>query len=134
MSTESSPSPSLTRSLSPVITVSITILLALAPAFAQDTIERARIEYLIRSIEGLKGAVFIRNGSEHDGRKAAAHLRMKWEKAGSKVVTAEDFIRLCASKSSMTGKPYSIRHANGQVTTAERYFRSKLLEYNQSGN
>ena len=53
---------------------------------AQDNIEKKKIEFLLSSIENLKGAKFIRNGSEYDdGKAAAAHLRMKLKNAGGKV-------------------------------------------------
>ena len=67
---------------------------------AQDNIEKKKIEFLISSVENLKRAKFIRNGSEYDGKEAAEHLRMKLQNA-LVVETADDFIRLCASKSSI---------------------------------
>src|SRR5512139_2442518 len=97
------------------ILVTAFVILALFPGavIAQDNIEQKKIEFLISSVENLKEAKFIRNGSEHDGKEAAEHLRMKLQKAGGKVQTADDFIRLCASKSSITGKPYMIRSSDG---------------------
>jgi hypothetical protein len=66
---------------------------------------------------------FIRNGSEYDdGKAAAAHLRMKLQNAGGKVQTADDFIRLCASRSYITGKPYMIRLSNGKTIKSEEYY------------
>ena len=50
---------------------------------AQDNIEKKKIEFLITSVEHLKGAKFIRNGNEHDCVEAAKHLRLKLEKAGT---------------------------------------------------
>jgi hypothetical protein len=99
-------------------------------ASAQDTIEKKKIEFLISSVENLKGAKFIRNGSEYNGKEAAEHLRMKLRKAGDKVRTADDFIRLCASKSYISGKPYMIRSSDGKTIKSEEYFREKLREYN----
>jgi hypothetical protein len=96
---------------------------------AQDNIEKKKIEYLISSIENLKDAIFIRNGSEYDGKIAAEHLRMKLKTAGGYVQTADDFIRLCASQSYITGKPYMIRLSNGKTIKSEEYFREKLKEY-----
>ena len=96
---------------------------------AQDNIEKKKIEFLISSVENLKGAIFIRNGSEYDGKAAAEHLRMKLKNAGGYVQTADDFIRLCASKSYITGKPYMIRLSNGKTIKSEEYFREKLKEY-----
>ena len=96
---------------------------------AQDNIEKKKIEFLISSVENLKGAVFIRNGSENNGKAAAEHLRLKLKNAGGRVQTAEDFIRLCASQSYITGKPYLIRLSNGKTIKSEEYFREKLKEY-----
>ena len=96
---------------------------------AQDNIEKKKIELLISSVVHLKGAIFIRNGSEHNGKAAAEHLRMKLKNAGGRVQTADDFIRLCASKSYSTGNPYMIRLSNGKTIKSEEYFREKLKEY-----
>jgi hypothetical protein len=55
---------------------------------------------------------------------------MKLQKTGDKVQTADDFIRLCASKSYNSGKPYLIRFSDGENIKSEQYFREKLREYN----
>lgn len=107
----------------------VLVILLLLPAVhvcAGDPSEAARIQYLLASVEALEGAKFIRNGSEHDARAAADHLRLKLKAAGSKVKTAEDFIKFCASRSSMTGEPYLIRLADGTTVRSEVFFRNKL--------
>ena len=91
--------------------------------------EKKKIGFLISSVEHLEGATFMRNGSEHTGKEAAEHLRMKLKRAGGRVKTADDFIRLCASKSFLSGKPYVIKSSDGKTMTAEEYFRKKVLEY-----
>jgi hypothetical protein len=96
---------------------------------AQEDVEKKKIDFLLSSVENMKGAKFIRNGTEHGGKEAAAHLRMKLQKAGGKVRTADDFIRLCASKSFLTGTPYRIRSSDGKSVDSDRYFREKLKEY-----
>ena len=113
------------------ILVAVFAILALFPGSvsAQDNIEKKKIYFLISSVENLKEAKFIRNGSEHDGKEAANHLRMKLQKAGGKVQTADHFISLCASKSFITGKPYMIRFSDGKTTKSEEYFREKLKNY-----
>ena len=54
------------------------------------------------------------------------YLRMKWDKAGSRVKTAEDFIEKCASESSLSGEKYQIRFANGKTEYSGDYFREEL--------
>jgi hypothetical protein len=116
-----------------LVIIFVILVLFTAAVGAQDTIEKKKIAMLISSIEPLKGAVFIRNGAEYDGKKAAEHLRLKLKNAGSKVQTADDFIRLCASKSSITGKPYMIRLSNGKTIKSEEYFREKLKANSLTG-
>jgi hypothetical protein len=112
-----------------LVAISLALLLPAAhSSYAQDSEEAAKIQYLIKSVEGLQGAKFIRNGSEYDSAKAADHLRLKLKKAGSRVKTAEDFIQLC-SKSYLTGKEYRIRYPDGTTITAETFFRQRLKEY-----
>jgi hypothetical protein len=95
-------------------------------------LEARKIDYLIAAIETLPNAQFIRNGTAYDGKGAADHLRLKLQNAGSRVATAEDFIRLCASVSSMSGLPYQIRFADGHTVTSETFLRQKLLEFGQA--
>jgi hypothetical protein len=42
------------------------------------------------------------------------------------VKTAEDFIRLCGSKSSVSGKAYRIRFSDGTAMDTETFFRKRL--------
>ena len=98
-------------------------------AYTQDFSETAKIQYLIASVEALEGARFIRNGREYDTRAASNHLHLKLKTAGDKVRTAEDFISLCASKSSMTGEPYLIRFADGTTVKSEVFSKDKLKTF-----
>ena len=116
-----------------VLVASIVVLALLSGvANAQEDVEKKKIDFLLSSVEMMRGAKFIRNGVEHDGKEAAAHLRMKLQKAGGKVRTVDDFIKLCASKSFLSGKPYTIRSSDGKTVNSERYFREKLKEYDSA--
>ena len=107
---------------------SLLVFLALWGVVAQAAplSEPQKIEALIGAVEHLRGAVFIRNGSEYSGAQAAHHLRVKWDNAGSQVKTADDFIAKCAAQSSMSGKKYQIRFANGKTVDSQVYFRDEL--------
>jgi hypothetical protein len=102
---------------------------ALTGASDPSPIEDARIEYLLNVVASLQDAQFIRNGKTYDSKAAVAHLRTKLRAAGSRVQTAEDFIRDCASESSISGKPYEIRFADGTVLRTADFLRQKLLEF-----
>jgi hypothetical protein len=93
----------------------------------QALTEAQKIESLIQAIAGLQGqATFLRNGSEHDAKAAAEHLRLKWKNAGGHVKTAGDFIRLCATGSSLSGKPYRIRFKDGRELSSSDWFWTEL--------
>jgi hypothetical protein len=93
---------------------------------ARQLSEAQKIQALIASVEHLQGAVFIRNGTEHEAAEAAAHLRRKLDYAGKRVRTAEQFIDKLATGSSMTGKPYRIRFKDGHSVESAVYFREQL--------
>jgi hypothetical protein len=94
---------------------------------AQQTMsETQKIDHLILFIRNLKGATFIRNGTEHTAIAAADHLQMKREKVGSRIKTAKDFIDKIASKSSISGEYYMIRFANGREFPAQMVLTNEL--------
>jgi hypothetical protein len=101
----------------------------LSQAADLSPVQSARIEYLISTIESLPSAQFIRNGASYSAKAAADHLRLKLRNAGSRVRSAEDFIRYCASQSSISGLPYRIRFSDGQVISSGDYLRQMLADY-----
>jgi hypothetical protein len=84
------------------------------------------IEALLHYIAGLDGASFVRNGSDHTALEAEAHLRLKWTRQKSDIATAEDFIRLCGTQSSLSGKLYLIRFKDGHEEECARVLLRQL--------
>ena len=115
-------------SRSPVILL-LLLLFNGTGAFARDAHEQARIDYLIDSLGQMKGAVFIRNGTEYDAKAAQDHLRAKLNYVGDRVKTAEQFIQYCATQSSISHRPYQIRMVDGKVVNTSDYFAEKLREF-----
>ena len=104
---------------------------AVGPAGESAPTENSRIEYLLTVIASLPDAQFIRNGKAYDGKAAADHMRTKLRFAGPRVRTAEDFIRYCASQSSLSGQPYEIRFADGRAVRSADFLRQKLVEFDE---
>jgi hypothetical protein len=101
-------------------------LLALAlPVLAG---QEAEIEYLLVAVAN-SDCQFIRNGEAHDAAEAAAHLRMKYERAGWLVDDAEEFIDRLASKSSISGRPYAIQCQDAAPSPAQAWLTERLAEY-----
>lgn len=51
---------------------------------------------------------FVRNGKQYDSIEARYHIEKKYNYYKKKILTAEDFIRYSATKSSITGNPYTV--------------------------
>jgi len=115
--------------MSRLIAVALLTIATVASAGSRVPAEDARIEYLLAVVASLQDAQFIRNGTAYDSKSAVEHMRTKLHLAGSRVKTAEDFIRYCASESSVSGKPYEIRFPDGRVVLSADFLRQKLAEF-----
>ena len=111
---------------------SLFLLLSLVtPLFGREVKEQRRIDFLLHMVGSLDHSKFIRNGSEYDARAAEAHLRQKLDYGGERLKTAEQFIEYCATRSSLSGKAYQIRLADGNTVEAGPFLRGKLAEFDQ---
>jgi hypothetical protein len=108
------------------------VLTPLVQAQASAPTQAQRIDYLINSVESMGAAQFIRNGTPYDAKAAASHLRLKRRMGGSSCLTAEDFIRYCATQSSVSGKAYEIRLPDGTVVSAAAFLQGKLAEFDRA--
>ncbi len=88
--------------------------------------ERQKIERLMKHVETLTDAVFVRNDTEHTCLEAAEHMRDKWKWKNREISTARDFIRIAATKSSVSGKPYLIRFKDGREVKCGEYLAGEL--------
>jgi hypothetical protein len=88
--------------------------------------EKQKIEALIKHVEGLTDAKFVRNDREYDAKTAAKFLRGKWDANEDEIKTAKDFIEKAASVSSTSGKPYLIRFKGGKEIKSGEYLMSEL--------
>jgi hypothetical protein len=99
---------------------------------AQTTPQAAQeIKGLLDFVEH-SGCRFVRNGSEYPGAQARAHLEKKLNYLEGKnmVSSAEDFINLGATKSSMTGNAYEVRCPKG-VQMASAWLTTELQRQRQ---
>src|SRR4051812_43985653 len=85
----------------------------LAAAQSPSAVTTREIAHLFSALEQ-SNCQFNRNGSWYTPAQAGAHLRRKYDyllKDGL-VKSAETFIDLAASKSSMSGRPYLVKCGN----------------------
>jgi hypothetical protein len=94
---------------------------------AGDSLEQT-INYLLDYV-GKSDATFIRNGQKHTPEEAANHIKAKYEHFKNEIKTPEDFIRLAASKSLLTGEPYLVRAPDGKEMRLDIWLTNALKEY-----
>jgi len=97
---------------------------------AGDSLEQT-INYLLDYV-GKSDATFIRNGQTHAPKEAVNHIKAKYEHFKNEIKTPEDFIRLAASKSLLTGKPYLVRAPDGKEMRLDVWLTDALKEYRAS--
>jgi hypothetical protein len=95
------------------------------PALAHSMTEE--IDHLLGFIAASPCA-FIRNDVEYDGAHAVAHIQDKYDYYKSEIRSAEDFIRLAASKSMASGRPYLVR-CNATTTPAADWLNKELATF-----
>ena len=100
--------------------ISVFVLLTICsalPARAAESLEQT-IAFLLHRIETAH-ATFVRNGQAHTPQEAVAHVRAKYEHFKAQIKTPEDFIRLAATKSLLTGQPYLVGTSDGKEMPAQ---------------
>ena len=94
-------------------------------AMAAAPTEKDKIDYLLGKL-ATSHVSFIRNGEEHNGAWAKAHLEKKFKDLSGQDLTADEFIRNVASTSTQTGKPYLIKSKDGHTEEAGKWFKEQL--------
>src|SRR5438128_12647271 len=92
--------------------------------FGDESLEQT-INYLLDYI-GKLDVTFIRNGQSHTPAEAVAHIKAKYEHFKSEIKTPEDFIRLAASNSLLTGQPYLVRTPDGKEMHLDAWLTEAL--------
>ena len=90
----------------------------------------AAINYLLSFVEKSE-CTFIRNNKANTAKEAVRHMRNKYDHFRDEIETPEDFIRLSASKSLITGRPYMVKTKSGQMIKAQTWLLEALEAYRQ---
>ena len=85
-----------------------TLAFALSTAAFAETTAQREIDHLLTFV-ATSSCTFVRNGTEYPPDKARDHLASKYQFAGSKITTAEEFIKYLATESSMSGELYHVK-------------------------
>jgi len=97
------------------------------PALADTASEIAHLMDYVKKTE----CTYIRNGTEHNGVDAAEHIKKKYDYYNDKgqIHSAEDFIRLSASKSMISGSKYMISCPGEAKVESGKWLLKELKRY-----
>lgn len=100
------------------------------PAPPSEDLKRT-ITYLLDTVVQ-SGCTFIRNGKSHTSKEAAEHMKVKYENFKKEIHTPEDFIRLTATKSVLTGQLYRVRTKDGKEVKSADWLSKALEDYRKT--
>ena len=72
---------------------------------------------------------YIRNGDAYKGPKAVSHIQRKYDYFDDDIHSAEDFIRLSATKSTMSGSKYHIKCPGQPEVESGKWLLEELARY-----
>lgn len=107
-------------------------LLVAASAYGAepDATAKQEISHLIDHLAS-SGCRFNRNGTWYEASRAVSHLKRKYQYLLDKglVSDTDAFIRLAATESSTSGKPYLVKCGNEPEKPSAAWFRAALAEF-----
>ena len=72
---------------------------------------------------------YERNGSIHTGQEAVEHITKKYRYFEDDTETAEDFIELSATKSTLSGRHYQVHCPNQASQTSKHWLLAELTKF-----
>ena len=103
------------------------VAISIGSALAAESLDDS-IKYLLDYVAN-SHATFVRNGHTHTPQEAVDHIKAKYEHFKNEIKTPEDFIRLSASKSLLSGQPYLVRTADGKETRLDAWLTEALKKH-----
>ena len=106
------------------------MLAATAHSAEPDATAKKEISHLIDHL-GSSGCQFNRNGTWYAAPRAVSHIKRKYQYLLDKglVTDTDAFIRLAATQSSSSGKPYLVKCGNQSEMPSAQWFRTALAEF-----
>ncbi len=100
------------------------------PAFGADM--QKEIDHLLQFVENTE-CQYERNGEMHSGKKAVEHIRRKYNYFKNEIDSAEKFIELRATKSTMSGKHYLVHCPGRRTLRSQEWLLEELRTYRNGG-
>jgi len=92
--------------------------------------QQPEVEHLLDFVRQ-SDCVLIRNGSEYSGKKGVSHIQKKYDYFKDDITTTEAFIKYSATKSTMSGKYYTIRCPGKKEMRTQDWLLNELKNFRQ---
>ncbi len=101
-------------------------------AFADVTPEqKPEVDHLIDYVSH-SSCKFKRNFSYHTAKEAVEHIQKKYDYFRDKIKTTDDFIRLSATKSLLTGKLYKVKCGEDDLIATKDWLNAELKVFRET--
>jgi hypothetical protein len=91
----------------------------------------AEIEHLISFVQNSQ-CTMTRNGTDYPPQKAVSHIRKKYDYFRDDIKNTEDFIEYAASRSTMSGKDYTVICPGEKAMTTRQWLLNELTRLRSS--
>lgn len=96
-----------------------------------DPKTNAEIDHLLKFVTDSK-VTFIRNGDPHKTTEAVKHIKAKRDHYIKKISTTEDFVKLAATKSALSGRKYQVKLADGTTRENSKWLLEELERHRKA--
>ena len=110
------------------IVLILTLTTVNADVTAEQKLETSHLLNFVKS----SPCKIIRNGKAYDGNKAVNHIQKKYDYFKDDIETTEQFIELSATKSTLSGKYYTVVCGDDQPVRTKDWLLEELKNYRQS--
>jgi hypothetical protein len=93
-----------------------------------QAVQVVEINHLITYISD-SGCTFIRNGNAYSSAEAVAHINKKYAYFKADIDSAEKFIELSATQSTLTGKKYTLKCPGKEVVESRKWLLEELRAF-----
>ena len=90
--------------------------------------QKPEVEHLLAFVRQ-SDCLMIRNGNEHEGEEAASHIQKKYDYFADDITTTEAFIEYSATKSTMSGKYYTVKCPDGKEMRSQDWLLEELAVF-----
>ena len=110
--------------------LALILLLSVVPTFAFAKMQ-SEINHLLNYVKSTE-CQYERNGTFHQGPEAAQHITKKYKYYEDDIESTEDFIKLSATKSTISGKHYQIHCEGAKPVKSKDWLLKELAAFRKN--